>query len=163
MTGAVGLGSAAIAQAAQHLLALSGSQNQSAGAIVAAGSSSPNGAKSTASISGPGQLLSNLQQLQAQNPTKFKQLANQIANQLHVAAQQQGQTGQGQFLANLASKFQIVASTGSLSALQQGHHAHHGHHTYNSAGKSVLSSGSSGDVQQLFASISSEVSQALGS
>jgi hypothetical protein len=130
--------------------------------------------QTSASISGPGQLLSNLQQLQTQDPTKFQQVVSDIASQLQ-AASQQSQGPQSDFLANLASKFQNVANGGSLSQLQpQGHHHHHhGQQAYSQSSQSQSqgvaglaqssssqsSSGSS--LQQLFASISSEVTQAL--
>jgi hypothetical protein len=48
--------------------------------------------QSSVTISGPGQLLSDLQQLQTQNPAEFQQVVSQIASQLQSAAQQtQGQ------------------------------------------------------------------------
>ncbi len=128
--------------------------------------------QSSANISPLAQLLSDLQQLQAKSPDQFKQVVTQIASQLQAAAQQQGQTSQGQFLTDLAGKFQNVASTGDLSQLQP-HHHHHGHHAhgaYNQSGQPVSSTtsntssqtGSSTDLQQLFTSLISEVKQALG-
>jgi hypothetical protein len=131
--------------------------------------------QSSASFSPLGSLLSNLQQLQAQNPAQFNQVVTQIAGQLQAAAQQQGQTPAGQFLATLADKFQNIANGGDLSQLQPQHHHHHAHRAYTgnqtdslAAGASVSSpttdaqaSGSGSNLQQLFASISQEVSQAL--
>jgi hypothetical protein len=133
------------------------------------------GSQSSASISGFGQLLSQLQQLQAKNPAKFQQVMSDIVTKLQTAAQQQGNTPQGQYLSQLASKFEAAAQSGNLSQLQggHGHHGHHGHHTYSANGTSTPSSsgsssqtGASADasatgIQQLFASISAEVSQAL--
>ena len=165
------------------------SMYQSAGNTLGVQGNSGSG-QSSATISGPGQLLSDLEQLQAQNPAEFKQVVTQIASQLQAAAQQQGQTPQGQFLSKLASEFQNVANGGSLSQLQDGgslsqlqsaHHGHHHHHhTYNSSGQTVQSTGSSTttsssgttgsgtsssnsgtSIQQLFSNIFSEVSQAL--
>ena len=126
-----------------------------------------------ARISPAGQLLSQLQQLQAQDPVKFKQVVTDIANQFQAAATQQGQTPQGQFLAQLASQFQNVANGGSLSQLQLGHHGHHAHQTYDARGQVApqialapaqgTSQGPTGtDLRQLFQNIASEVSQALG-
>ncbi len=132
-------------------------------------------AQSPVKISGPGQLLSNLQQLQTQNPAKFQQVVSQIASQLQTAAKQT-QGPQSTFLASLAAQFQSVANGGSLSQLQpQQHHRHHHHaqqaYSQNAGaqpqglaglaqpGGSQSSSGST--MQQLFATISSEVTQAL--
>jgi hypothetical protein len=135
-------------------------------------------AQSSANISGPGQLLSNLQQLQTQNPTQFQQLVSQIANQLQTAAQQ-AQGPLSSFLSNLSTNFQSVASGGNLSQLQpqqqQEHHHHHAHQAYGQetqnqpqgvaalAPSSGSQSSGSATVQQLFSTISTEVSQALAS
>jgi hypothetical protein len=132
-------------------------------------SSAVGGPGATSSISGPGQLLSELQLLQAQDPSKFKDVVSQIANELQTAAQQQGSSGAGQFLSNLAARFQNVANTGDLSQLQphHGHHGHHGHHSYDRQGQPVPASSSSTDssdpLQQLFANITQQVQQALAS
>ena len=120
--------------------------------------------------------------MQTQNPAQFQQVVTQIASQLQTAAQQAGsdQTPQGQFLSALAQKFQNVANGGSLSQLQpsQSHHHHHhkGQQAYAQNGQnadqglsgltqqsSSSSSSSSPNLQQLFATISNEVSQALTS
>jgi hypothetical protein len=130
----------------------------------------------SAQISGPGQLFSQLQQLQQQDPTKFQQLVSTIANQLQSASQQS--TGiQANFLSELASKFQTAATTGNLTALQPSHHGHHAHGTYNAQGQTTPTAtlpgvsptsdtsgtSSSGlNIGQLFANIAKEVSQAVG-
>jgi hypothetical protein len=75
------------------------------------------GNQTTATISGPGELLSNLEQLQAKDPAKFKQVAAGIANKLQAAAHQAGTGTQGSQLSELAAKFQSVASGGSLAQL----------------------------------------------
>ena len=75
-----------------------------------------------------------LQQLQSQNPTQFKQLVSNIANQLQ-AASQQATGNQATFLSNLASKFQTAAQTGNLASLQPGGHGHHTQGTYNQQGQ----------------------------
>jgi hypothetical protein len=95
-----------------------------------------------ASISKPGELFGKLQQLEQQDPDKFKQIVGSIADNLRSAAQQAG--GQGSsFLDKLADRFDQAAQTGDLSSLQpqqspeqqqngavSGHHhgGHHGHH-----------------------------------
>jgi hypothetical protein len=135
------------------------------------------GSQSSATISGPGQLLSNLQQLQAQDPTKFQQVVAQIANQLQSAAQQI-QGPQSDFLSNLGAKFQSVSNGGSLTQVQPQQHQHHHHHAQQAYSQNSQSqpqgiaglaqsggsqSSSSSILQQLFTNISSEVSQALAS
>lgn len=140
--------------------------NDSAGGVQSVGGDS-------AKISGPGQLLSQLQQLQSQDPTKFTQVVSDIATQLQNAAQQA--TGpQSDFLSNLANRFQTTANTGDLSALQPHHHGHHhAHATYNQQGQIVAPPGAGApaasnasstgtDLGQLFAKIAKEVSQAVG-
>jgi hypothetical protein len=169
-TSAEGLGTGAISyfqqlQGTGSVAALSGSQ----------GAGGPD--QSSASTSPLGQLLSNLQQLQSQDPTKFQQVVSTISAQLQTAAQQQGQTPLGTFLSNLASKFQSVASGGSLSQLQPHHRGHGHHHAYaqtqdapTSASAQALLGGASpgfsqttanASLQQLFTSLATEVSQAL--
>jgi hypothetical protein len=70
----------------------------------------------TTSISRQGQLFNQLQQLESQDPAKFKQVLTDVANKLTAAAQ--AATGKDQqFLTNLADKFTRAAS-GDLSALQ---------------------------------------------
>jgi hypothetical protein len=143
--------------------------------------------QSSASISGPGQLLSNLQQLQATNQTQFQKVTTQIANQLQNAAKQtQGQMSN--LLSNLSAKFQSVANGGGLSQLQEQQQQHHHHHhraqqaysqasqtapqglqglmqtTGGQAGGSQSNGSQSSDnnsAQGIFASISNAVSAAL--
>lgn len=69
-------------------------------------------------VSRQAQFLNKLQQLATSDPAKFKQVTTDIAAKLTQAAQAQGQTAQGQSLSALAAKFQTVAQTGDLSALQ---------------------------------------------
>jgi hypothetical protein len=159
MSGLAGLGSATsinLSQLTQFLSSISGSG-------ILSGSQGAGGAGTvSASISGPGQLYSELQQLQAQNPTEFKQVVSQIASQLEAAAQQQGSSNAGSFLSDLASKFTSVANGGDLSQLQPHQHGHHGHQTYDSNGQaSGTQSSSSSSIQQLLQTIISEVTQAL--
>jgi hypothetical protein len=74
------------------------------------------GPASSTHISQQAQLLSKLQQLEQSNPTEYKQLLTNAANQLTTAAQ--SATGQDQqFLTSLASKF-TQAANGDLSALE---------------------------------------------
>ena len=77
-------------------------------------------------VSAFAQTLSQLQSLQQTDPAKLKTVLSDIAKQLQVTAQQDGGS-QGQFLSNLAAKFQQAAQTGDLSSLQPAHHHHHRH------------------------------------
>jgi hypothetical protein len=171
MSGGDGLSSAASAYFAQQLPAVNGSTSGLTGAEGGGGI-----APISTTISGPGQLLGNLQQLQAQDPTKFQQVVSQIATQLQSAAQQ-AQGPQSNLLSNLATKFQNVASGGSLSQLQpqQHHHHHHAQQAYSQNSQnqpqgvaalvqpSGSQSSSSSTLQQLFTNISTKVRQALAS
>ncbi len=159
----------------QGIGSVGASAPQGGGTVQQTGSISPASGDSVR-ISGPGQLFSQLQRLQSQNPTQFKQLASEIATQLQTASQQS--TGhQATVLSNLANQFQTASQTGSLSSLQQSHHSHHAHGTYNQLGHvsapppiAVGASGSTGsttasggaNLGQLFTTIAQEVSQALG-
>jgi hypothetical protein len=124
------------------------------------------GGAASASISTPGQFLSEMQQLSQQNPTEFKAVAAQVATSFQNAASQ-ASGPQARFLTNLANQFSQAAQTGSLqppqgaqsgqagqapqavqAAGQAGggagvHHHHHGHHGGGSATQSS-------DVQQAF-------------
>jgi hypothetical protein len=128
-------------------------------------------ASSSASVSSPGQLLSNLYELQTQNPTAFTQVVTQIANQLQAAAQQ-AQGPASPFLSSLAQKFQNIADGGSLAQLQPSHAHDHAPQAYAQQGTgatqglaglgSVASGQPSGSsLRQLLTTISSEVSKAL--
>jgi hypothetical protein len=90
---------------------------QLASGIGSVGSSSSQ-LSDSATVSGPGQLISELESLKSSDPTKFKQLLTNAANQLESAAKQAGlSTSQGQFLSSLATKFQDVANGGDISQL----------------------------------------------
>ncbi len=130
--------------------------------------------QSAASISGPGQLLSDLQQLQTQNPNAFQQVVSQIAGKLQTAAQQASGPSRT-FLSNLAAQFQSVADGGSLSLLQPQNDQQGRMQQAYSRGTQSLSQGVAGlaqqsgsqssdnsTLQQLFSTISGDVSQALG-
>jgi hypothetical protein len=115
LSGGEGLGSVSSlyfpqpAKGINNSIALSGLTGGAAGDGVA---------QRSAGISGPGQLHSNLQQLQTQNPAKFQEIVSHIGNQLQNAAHQ-AQGPQSGFLSNLAARFKSVADGGSLSQLQR--------------------------------------------
>lgn len=171
MTGIGGLGSATNALTTQHVQSLNAMEAlQSLSNLNAAGGvSSLAGtglSQSTASISALGQLFSNLNQLETQNPTQFKQTVAQIATELQTAAQQQ--TGSSsQFLSQLATNLQEAATTGSLSNIQHNHHANNTQ-SYNSGGQLISSgvgtdaqSNSNASIQQLFVTLGQQVGAAL--
>jgi hypothetical protein len=153
------------------------SNASSASSASAATSTSANPASDTASISGPGQLLSSLLQLQQSNPAQFQQVTAQIANQLQTAAQQQTSPAASNFLTQLSGQFQQASTSGSVSPLEgttgaqgaagaaHGHHHHHHGGGYDSSGQATSSSSdaSSSPLQQLFSTISNEVTSAVSS
>jgi hypothetical protein len=95
----------------------------------------PTTAAASADISKPGELFSKLQQLQQQDPVKFKEVIGEIAQSLHDAAGHAKGRG-ADFLTQLADRFDQAAQTGELPApapqesrsggSAHGHH-HHGH------------------------------------
>jgi hypothetical protein len=87
---------------------------------------------SSSDISPVARFLSQLQQIQQQDPAKFQQITSKIAGRLRdaaTAAQKQGNSSQADQLNQLADQFQQAADTGQVptaQALQQaglsGHH-----------------------------------------
>jgi hypothetical protein len=76
-------------------------------------------------VSKPGELLAALQQLQQEDPAKFKDVVAQLAKEVRDQAGQA--TGrQADALTRFADRLDTVASTGDLSALRP--HAHGGGH-----------------------------------
>jgi hypothetical protein len=151
MTGGEGLSSAAssyFASQAQGVNGLSSLSSLTGG--------EGGGSQSSTAISGPGQLLSNLQQLQTSDPTTFQQVVTQIASQLQSASQQ-AQGPQSNVLSNLASKFQNIANGGSLGQLAPKQHHHHSH------ALQAYSQNSQDSSQGLAALIQSSGSQSSGS
>ena len=84
----------------------------------------------TVDISKPGQLLSELKELAASDPSKFKAVTAEIAQKLKDEATSQGGSG-GEFLKKLADRFGAAAQSGNASDLTpnagQAHAHHHGH------------------------------------
>jgi hypothetical protein len=89
-------------------------------------------------------LFSGLQQLAEQDPERFKQVAQQISDQL--SATPDSSTGRANVLAQkLAERFGEAAQTGDLSPFRPGgerggighhHHHHHHHHGHDLSGGS---------------------------
>jgi hypothetical protein len=116
------------------LLLNSNTQSTASANASSASASSP---ASSSSVSKPGELMSKLSQLLEQDPAKFKQVTQQIADELKTeAASASGP--QAQFLTKLSDNFAQASSTGSLASLQPSgsersgaagaHHHHGGHH-----------------------------------
>jgi len=108
--------------------------------------------------------LNELQQLQQQNPTQFKQVLSEVTSQLQQAASQasaSGNTTQANNLTNLATTFQNAESGGPLPTAQQlqqaglvgHHHHHHGHHGGQSSLMNLFQTSSDTDSQTLASSI----------
>jgi hypothetical protein len=123
-------------------------QQLAAATTSATGNSSP--ATST-SLSQPGQLFAQLQQLATSNPAEFKQVTAQIAAQLQQAATAAAGTSTAAsgtsaasgsaatFLSNVANQFQQASQTGSAASLIPAHHGG-GHHHHGGGGGGELSS-----------------------
>jgi hypothetical protein len=171
MSGGLGVGKAGGSLFPKRLQNVNGSSalTNLAGSLGASGI-----AQTTAAISAPGQILSDLQQLQAQNPMKFQQVVGQITSQLQTASQK-AQGAQRNILSNLAGQFQNIAAGGSLAQLQpqQQHHHSRAHQAYSQnsqnliqglAGLAASSTSLAGNspTQKLLTTISTEVKNALG-
>jgi hypothetical protein len=145
---------------------------------VAGASASGSGPAATASLSTPGQLFGELQQLSQQDPAKFKAVAAQLATNFQNAASQ-ASGPQAQFLTQLANQFTQASQTGTLQpppgaqgaqgaqgvgGAAGGHHHHHHHGGGGGGAGGALSAlaGDSSDVNQAYQSALSIVSQATG-
>jgi hypothetical protein len=157
--------------------------NVNGAASVAAVSGSPRsvpppmaGDASRTTISKPGQLLSELQDLAASDPAKFKEVTADLAKKLGDAASQA--TGSdAAMLGKMADRFEQASQTGQLqppggaggaggAGATSAHHHHHHHYSGGSASGSSASSVSSvssvsSDVDQAFSDALTTVSQAL--
>lgn len=131
---------------------------------------SGSGPAATTTLSTPGQLYGELQQLSQQDPAKFKAVAAQLATNFQNAASQA--TGpQAQFLTQLASQFTQAAQTGTLQPPQSaqgvngaggGHHHHHHHGGGGGGALAAITGSQSSDVNQAYESALSVVAQATG-
>jgi hypothetical protein len=69
--------------------------------------------------SGPAEMMNKLQTLQVEDPEKFQDVMNQIANEIESAAsEEEDTTGSTSRLNYLAAKFREAAKSGDLSILQ---------------------------------------------
>ncbi len=128
----------------------------------------PVGGAESATISTPGQLFSELQQLSQSDPTKFKAVAGQLATSFQNAAA--NATGpEAKMLTNLANTFSAASQSGTLQPPQAqagaaqaggasgsgGAHHHHHHHGGGSGG-----SGQSSAMDQAFQNAMTILTQA---
>ncbi|MET0791394.1 MAG: hypothetical protein ABW061_07720 [Polyangiaceae bacterium] len=144
--------------AVSALLALK--NNTQTAASTDANSASASSAASSSTVSKPGELMAKLSQLLQQDPAKFKQVTQQISDELKSqAADASGP--QAQFLSKLSDNFAQAASSGSLASLAPpsggehagaaaAHHHHGGHH-----------GGVSGGIESVLSKALDEVNQAL--
>ena len=120
---------------------------------------------SSTNVSKPGEFMAKLSQLLQQDPAKFKQVTQQISDQLKTAAQN-ASGPQAQFLAKLSDDFSQASSSGSLASLQPpgggtehatvgGHHHHGGGHHGGGA------AGASGGIESVMSNALAEINQAL--
>ena len=124
----------------------------------------------TSQLSPFAQVLSELQQLQQSDPTKYQQVTGQIATNLQSAAQTaqtQGNTMAANQLNQLATDFTNASQNNQLPNIQDlamalgaGHHHHHHVHS-GSAGSGNDSSSSSSSPSAASTSSSSGTSQSL--
>ncbi len=98
----------------QSIGATTGSTSADAASSLDSTGSSTSTPAASVDVSGPGQIYAKLQQLQQEDPTKFKQVVSEIAKQLQSAATQSGDKN----LSALASKFEDVANGGDLSEIK---------------------------------------------
>ncbi|HEX4339077.1 MAG TPA: hypothetical protein VH062_24385 [Polyangiaceae bacterium] len=125
------------------------------------------GAPATASISGPGRMFHQLQQLSESDPTKFKQVMSDMASSIRADAK--NATGdEATRLSSIADRLDKVSQSGNLSDLapprpqggggaQGAHHGHHhggGHH----GGGAIMS-----DLENAFSSATSDGSSSTTS
>jgi hypothetical protein len=134
--------------------------NNTSGTDATDSTSSSTAAAST-NVSKPGEMMAKLSQLLQSDPAKFKQVTQQISDQLKAAAQTA--TGpQAAFLTKLSGNFAAASSSGSLTALQPpageqhstvgGHHHHGGGHHEGGGG---------GAIQSVMSNALDEINQAL--
>ena len=135
----------------------------------ASGTDAAQGSASTPSssthLSKPGEFMAKLSQLLQQDPAKFKQVTQQISEQLKTAAQS-ASGPQAAFLTKLSDNFAQASSSGSLSALEprggNGEHATVGNRHHHGGG-GHHEGGAAGGIESVLSTALDEVNQALAS
>ena len=111
------------------------------------------------------QMMSTLQQLQQADPTKYKEVTQQIATNLQTAAQtaqSDGNTTAATQLTQLSSDFTNASQTGQLpdvKDLAQAVGGHHGHHHGHHAHASDSNSSSTQPLDQILSAFQTSASQ----
>ena len=148
--------------AISSLLALK-NNNPSAVSADTSSTSAASSAAASSTVSKPGELMAKLNQLLQQDPAKFKQVTQQISDELKSQAGS-ASGPQAQFLTKLSDNFAQAATSGSLASLQPptGEHsgaagAHHHH------GGSHHAGGGGGGIEAVLSKALDEVNQALSS
>ncbi|WP_243311336.1 hypothetical protein [Fundidesulfovibrio agrisoli] len=120
-------------------------------------SSSTTSESDKTSFSKMGQMMSQLFSLQSSDPDKFKEVAQEIADDLAKQASSATSTGQATMYSDLSAKFSEAAQTGSMDSLKpQGPPPP-------PPGGASAGSGQGGDMQAGFDELNSIISQSLGS
>jgi hypothetical protein len=145
-----------------------------------AGSVSSSATSDGADLSNPAQFFSELKQLSTQDPSAFKSITSQIAQQLTTAAQSSTDPNQAAALNSLAANFQSASQTGDFSSLfpqsqvqssaanssaaqpqSSGAH-HHGHHHHGYAPSSSSSGASTQDtLSSIFSNYGKQIESLL--
>ena len=151
--------------AISSLLALK-NNNPSAVSADTSSTSAASSAAASSTVSKPGELMAKLNQLLQQDPAKFKQVTQQISDELKSQAGS-ASGPQAQFLTKLSDNFAQAATSGSLASLQPptgehsgaagAHHHHGGSHHAGGAG------GAGGGIEAVLSKALDEVNQALSS
>ena len=119
---------------------------------------------SSTTVSKPGELLAKLSQLQQQDPAKFKQVTEQISDDLKTAAST-ASGPQAQFLTKLSADFAQASSSGNLDSLKPppggGEHSGAVHHHHGGGHHGGGGSGSGGGIEAVLSNALNEVNQAL--
>jgi hypothetical protein len=160
-----------------YLQSIINSAIQGAGSITNKTNNTLSGTSAASSSAGPdstqlspfAQMLSELQQLQQSDPTKYQQVTQQVATNLQGAAQTaqaNGNTTAANQLNQLSTDFSSASKSGQLPSIQDlaqaiggGHHHHH--HAHAAAPDSDSSSSTNSSSTSASSTASSSVSQAL--
>jgi trimeric autotransporter adhesin len=117
------------------------------------------------SVSGPGKLFSELEQLSKSDPTEFKQITASISQQLSAAAGSATNSGQASFLSQMATNFENASQSGNFSDLlpQNGSPPPSGAPGPQSTASTAYSSNSSNPVESIFSQALQQIQSYLGS
>jgi hypothetical protein len=151
--------------ASNYLQSILGTQRQNSGLSTnSTSASSPTQKPDSQQLSPFAQLMSELQQLQQSDPSKYQQVTQQISSNLQSAAQtaqSEGNKTAANNLTQLSTDFANASKNGQLPNVQDlaqavgGHHHHHHSH----AASSSSSSSSDQTLSQLVSALQSNSSQ----